>query len=62
MLWISSAQDRKYLSGKMLWSNWDVDELAVNAEDFAKAGMFTMGMTGWPFAKSGLFGQTGSVR
>ncbi|KAF2438296.1 NAD(P)-binding protein [Karstenula rhodostoma CBS 690.94] len=62
MLWLSSAQDRKFLSGKMLWSNWDVDELAAKAEVFAKEGMLTMGMTGWPFAKRGLLGWTGSVR
>jgi hypothetical protein len=62
MLWLSSGQGKKYLSGKMLWANWDVEELAAHAEEFAKEGLFTMGMTGWPFAKSGLFGQTGSVR
>ncbi|KAL1592028.1 hypothetical protein SLS60_011620 [Paraconiothyrium brasiliense] len=62
MLWLSGTQQRKYLSGKMLWANWDVEELTAKAEEFAKEGFFTMGMTGWPFAKSGLFGQTGSVR
>ena len=62
MLWLSSAQDRKFLHGKMLWSNWDVEELAAKAEDFAKKGLFTLGMIGWPFGQSGLVGQTGPVR
>lgn len=64
MLWLcgSHEETKHHLRGRMLWANWDAEELVAKAEEFAKEGLFTMGMIGWPFAKSGLFGQTGSVR
>ncbi|KAJ4299468.1 hypothetical protein N0V90_004713 [Kalmusia sp. IMI 367209] len=50
MVWLSGPQEKKFLSGRMVWANWDVEELAAKAEEIIKEDLFTVGLTGWPFA------------
>lgn len=38
----------KFLSGKVVWANWDVEELEGMEKDVA--GKLTFGLQGWPFA------------
>ncbi|PVH83208.1 oxidoreductase [Cadophora sp. DSE1049] len=47
-VWLASPEAR-FLKGKFLWSNWDVDELKAQAKEI-EAGKLTMGLVGWPFA------------
>ena len=36
----------------MVWSNWDVEELAGKAEEIEQNFWLTMGMVGWPFGQT----------
>ncbi|KAK0117627.1 hypothetical protein ONS95_011959 [Cadophora gregata] len=46
--WLASPKAR-FLKGKFLWSNWDVDELKAQKKEI-EAGKLTMGLVGWPFS------------
>ncbi|KAL3468538.1 hypothetical protein BJX64DRAFT_282703 [Aspergillus heterothallicus] len=47
-LWLASPQ-AKFLDGKFLWANWDVDELVAMKEEIEKKGLFDLQLVGWPF-------------
>ncbi|KAG4424861.1 hypothetical protein IFR04_002021 [Cadophora malorum] len=47
-VWLASPEAR-FLKGKFLWSNWDVDELKAQEKEIA-AGKLSIGLVGWPFA------------
>jgi hypothetical protein len=51
MVWLSGPQEKDYLKGKMVWCNWDVNELLEQKDKIEEEGLFTMGMVGWPFTK-----------
>jgi len=44
--------EAKFLTGKFVWANWDVDELKGLKEDVA-GGKLTFGVDGWPFPNVG---------
>ncbi|KAK8038649.1 hypothetical protein PG993_007060 [Apiospora rasikravindrae] len=48
MLWLASPEAR-FLKGKFLWSNWDVDELKTRAEEIEGSQEFNVQVVGWPF-------------
>ena len=48
MLWLASPEAR-FLRGKFLWSNWDVDELKADAEAIVTTRKFNFEVVGWPF-------------
>ncbi|KAF1851289.1 NAD(P)-binding protein [Cucurbitaria berberidis CBS 394.84] len=48
-VWLASPEAR-FLKGKFLWANWDVDELKARAEELAKGPLLSFGLIGWPFA------------
>ncbi|KAF1960711.1 NAD(P)-binding protein [Byssothecium circinans] len=50
MVWLASAEAR-FLKGKFLWANWDVDELKARAEELEGSQEFNIGLVGWPFGK-----------
>jgi hypothetical protein len=45
-VWISSPE-AKFLNGTFVWSNWDVEEMKVRADDIEKEGLLRMGLLGW---------------
>jgi hypothetical protein len=47
MLWLSSPE-AKFLNGRMVWSNWDVDELVTKKDMITAGTMLTIGYEGWP--------------
>jgi len=50
MVWLSSAEGR-FLNGKCLWANWDVEELKSRKDEIVANPFFlTTGILGWPFA------------
>ncbi|KAL2828794.1 putative oxidoreductase [Aspergillus pseudoustus] len=51
-LWLTSPQ-AKFLDGKFLWANWDVDELEAMKEEIKKKGLFDLQLVGWPFGEKG---------
>ncbi len=49
IVWAASSQ-AEWLRGKMVWSNWDVDELMKRKEEILAGGKLTLGLNGWPSA------------
>ncbi|KAJ5899666.1 hypothetical protein N7495_004410 [Penicillium taxi] len=48
-VWAASPE-AKFLKGKVVWANWDVDELKARAEEIASSSLFTVAIEGWPFS------------
>lgn len=51
-LWLASPEAR-FLKGKFLWANWDIEELKANAKELEAGTRFEVGLVGWPFDKDG---------
>jgi hypothetical protein len=49
LVWLSQPKT-KFLNGKLVWANWDVEELCQQAEKIENSAMLTIGYEGWPFA------------
>ncbi|KAK5055098.1 hypothetical protein LTR84_012846 [Exophiala bonariae] len=50
-VWLASPEAR-FLKGRFLWANWDVDELMAQAKDLGASEKLTIGLNGWPFPNS----------
>jgi hypothetical protein len=50
-VWLASPEAR-FLKGKYLWANWDVDELKAQAKEIEESGQLSIGLGGWPFGNS----------
>ena len=53
-LWLSSPEAR-FLKGKYLWSNWDVDELKARSAELSSTTQLTIGLVGWPFGEDAAY-------
>tara|TARA_R110002003_G_scaffold1035_6_gene22101 strand:- start:5101 stop:6009 length:909 start_codon:yes stop_codon:yes gene_type:complete len=49
MVWLASSEAR-FLKGKYLWANWDVDELKARSKEIESGPLLSIGLQGWPFA------------
>lgn len=49
LVWLSQPKN-KFLNGKLVWANWDVEELTAKAEEIQNSALLTIGYEGWPFA------------
>ncbi|KAJ5680858.1 Glucose/ribitol dehydrogenase [Penicillium majusculum] len=47
-VWLASPEAR-FLKGKFLWTNWDVDELKAKAKEIEESNQLSIGLGGWPF-------------
>ncbi|KAI8944869.1 short chain dehydrogenase [Xylaria longipes] len=47
-LWMASPR-AKFLSGRSVWANWDVDELMSMKEEIVRGSKLTYVLEGWPF-------------
>lgn len=47
-VWLASPEAR-FLRGKLIWCNWDVDELKAQAMGIEKGTKLNIGLVGWPF-------------
>lgn len=47
-VWLASTEAR-FLKGKFLWVNWDVDELKARAKELEANSQLSIGLVGWPF-------------
>ncbi|KAE9369669.1 oxidoreductase [Stipitochalara longipes BDJ] len=47
-VWLASPEAR-FLKGKFLWTNWDVDELKARANEIESSAQLSIGLVGWPF-------------
>lgn len=48
MLWLS-CPEASFLRGKLVWANWDVDELKAVGSKLSDSSTMTVGIEGWPF-------------
>lgn len=48
LVWLSQPK-AKFLHGKLVWANWDVEELEARAEEIKSSQILTIGCEGWPF-------------
>lgn len=51
-VWLASPEAR-FLKGKFLWANWDVDELKAQAKEIESSTRLSIGLVGWPFETAG---------
>ncbi|KAE8333316.1 hypothetical protein BDV39DRAFT_199044 [Aspergillus sergii] len=51
-VWLASREAR-FLRGKFLWANWDVDELKAQEEEIEASPRLSIGLVGWPFESAG---------
>ena len=47
IVWATSPE-AEFLKGKLLWANWDVDELKAKREELEGSPLLTLGLLGWP--------------
>ncbi|KAK4125684.1 NAD(P)-binding protein [Parathielavia appendiculata] len=47
-LWLASPESR-FLKGKFLWANWDVEELKARREELQSTTQLNIQLGGWPF-------------
>lgn len=45
-MWLTSSE-AKFLKGKFVWCNWDVDEMKMNAREIESTSLLTLGLTGF---------------
>jgi len=49
LLWMTSPE-AKFLNGRFVWCNWDVDQLKAKAKELETSPqMLTSNILGWPF-------------
>lgn len=48
-LWIT-LPEAKFLTGRFVWANWDVDELQAMEKELTSGSKLTLGYEGWPFS------------
>ena len=46
MVWLCQSKT-KFLNGKFVWANWDVDELVAMKERVVDENLLTVGVRGW---------------
>lgn len=51
MLWLSSPE-AAFLRGKLVWANWDVEELKAVGSKIREGSQMTIGVEGWPFVNT----------
>ncbi|KAH8669616.1 putative oxidoreductase [Tricladium varicosporioides] len=59
-VWLASPEAR-FLRGKFLWANWDIDELKAQAKEIETSTQLSIGLVGWPFQEAGWKFQTTST-
>jgi hypothetical protein len=47
-VWLASPE-ADFLKGKFLWTNWDVDELKMQAREIKETHKYSVEMVGYPF-------------
>ncbi|KAH7111802.1 oxidoreductase [Dendryphion nanum] len=51
IVWLASSEAR-FLNGRYLWANWDVDELKARAKEIKDSSLLSFGLVGWPFFRA----------
>ncbi len=46
MVWASSPE-AEFLKGRLVWANWDVDELKARKDEIIKQDKLVLSLAGW---------------
>ena len=46
-VWLASGES-DFLKGRMVWANWDVNELEAKSQEIVERDLLTMRLSGWP--------------
>ena len=46
-VWLASGES-DFLKGRIVWANWDVNEMKAKAEEIVGKDLLTMRLAGWP--------------
>ncbi|PSN65037.1 short chain dehydrogenase [Corynespora cassiicola Philippines] len=49
MVWLT-LPEAHFLNGRLVWANWDVEELKNQAQEISSGSTMTAGIEGWPFS------------
>lgn len=52
LVWLASPE-ATFLKGRLVWANWDVEELKSQAEEIQSGLQMTAGVIGWPYPHMG---------
>jgi hypothetical protein len=47
-VWLASPE-AAFLKGRLVWANWDVDELKTQTQEIVSGMNMTSGVIGWPY-------------
>jgi hypothetical protein len=45
----AAAPEAEFLAGRLVWANWDVDELKERREEIVKQDLLTLGLRGFVY-------------
>ncbi|KAK2592466.1 hypothetical protein QQS21_009845 [Conoideocrella luteorostrata] len=45
------SEEARFLKGKLIWANWDVEELKAQKDVIEKSNLLTIAIEGWPFGE-----------
>lgn len=48
LVWLAGSK-AEFLRGRLVWANWDVDELMSQAQEIQSGQQMTVGICGWPY-------------
>ena len=48
-VWLCS-EEAKFLRGRFVWSNWDVEELMARRGEIEQTALLTANCLGWPYS------------
>ena len=46
-VWLASGES-DFLKGRLVWANWDVNEMKAKAQEIVGKDLLTMRLSGWP--------------
>ena len=46
-VWLASGES-DFLKGRLVWANWDVNEMKAKADEIMEKDLLTLRLTGWP--------------
>lgn len=46
-VWLAATPAADFLQGRLIWSNWDVQELLEREEEIVRKDLFTLKLSGW---------------
>jgi hypothetical protein len=46
-VWLAACKEANFLSGRLVWANWDVDELLARKEEVIENDLLNIRLLGW---------------